>query len=230
MAWVPLFRYVLSADPLTSQSKYHNPKWIGMRAVILRNSKRMDERLYENMRKKLADLSAKLFKENPVGSPKENDMITVEAKAIEWITLASYYSRCLDNDEYVKDYIGKLDDKIVYLTKENEALRNQIRELDSELAARSKNSITGNLVDDEQGQYEVYEDLELENMTLKTKLKKAMDELKFLRNADRIIGSDLTDSEVIQRLNQGKSIREISRELGIPYSTVRRIASEKRSK
>jgi hypothetical protein len=198
-----------------------------MRAVILRNSERMSEPV-ENMRRKLAELEAKLLKENPIGSPKANDMITVEARAIDWILVAMDYSGSLNSEEYAKDKISKLVDKIDDLTRENEALRNQIRDLESELAARPKNPGIRN--PDDEGDPDEYEDLEIENMALRTRLKKAMDELKFFRNADRIIGSDSTDSEVIQRLNQGKSMREISRELGIPYSTVRRIASEKRSK
>ena len=98
----------------------------------------------------------------------------------------------------------------------------------SELAARPMDTgIRNPEIDDDQDNDE---DMVLENIALRSRLKKAMDELKFLRNTDRIIGSNSTDSEVIQRLNQGKSIREVSRALGIPYSTVRRIYSEKRSK
>jgi hypothetical protein len=182
----------------------------------------------ENMRKKMQDLEARLTKENPPGSPKANDMVTMEAKAIEWILVAGDYLASLRSEEFAKAKILKLSVKNDDLVRENDALRNQIRDLNSELAARPKNPGIRN--PDDEGDPDEYEDLDIENMALRTRLKKAMDELKFFRNADRIIGSDLTDSEVIQRLNQGKSIREVSRELGIPYSTVRRIYSEKRSK
>ena len=182
----------------------------------------------ENMRKKMQDLEARLTKENPPGSPKANDMVTMEAKAIEWILVAGDYLASLRSEEFAKAKILKLSVKNDDLVRENDALRNQIRDINSELAVRSMDTgIRNPDIDDDKDNDE---DIVLENISLRSRLKKAMDELKFLRNTDRIIGSNSTDSEVIQRLNQGKSIREVSRELGIPYSTVRRIDSEKRSK
>ena len=146
----------------------------------------------ENMRKKMQELEARLTKENPPGSPNANDMVTLEAKAIEWILVAGDYLTSLRSEEFARAKILKLSVKNDDLVRENYALRNQIRDLDSELAAMPMN--VG------------------------------------IRNAGKIIGSDSTDSKVISLLNQGKSIREVSRDLGIPYSTVRRIDSEKRSK
>ena len=176
----------------------------------------------------MQDLEARLMKENHPGSPNADDMVTLGAKAIEWILFSLDYFASLKSEEFAKDKILKLSVKNDDLVKENEALRNQISDLESKMAAMPRDTgIRNPEIDDDQDHDE---DIGLENMSLRSRLKKAMDELKFLRNTDRIIGSNSTDSEVIQRLNQGKSIREVSRELGIPYSTVRRIYSEKRSK
>ena len=188
----------------------------------------MSSDLLENMRKKMQDLEARLTKENPPGSPQANNLVSMEAKAIEWILFSFDYFSLLRSEEFAKNKILELIVKNDDLVKENDALRNQIRDLNSELAAGPRDTWIRNPdIDDDQDNDE---DMVLENISLRSRLKKAMDELKFLRNTDRIIGSNSTDSEVIQRLNQGKSIREVSRELGIPYSTVRRIYSEKRSK
>ena len=182
----------------------------------------------ENMRKKMQELEARLMKQNPTGSPNADDMVTMGAKAIEWVLFLSDYFASLRSEEFAKDKILKLSVKNDDLVKENDALRNQIGDLESKMAGMPRDTgIRNPEIDDDQDNDE---DMVLENISLRSRLKKAMDELKFLRNTDRIIGSNSTDSEVIQRLNQGKSIREVSRELGIPYSTVRRIYSEKRSK